>query len=38
METFDSVIDQIIRGACIASGIFYAGFMFAVIVKLVSNL
>lgn len=34
METFDSVINQIIRGICIASGLFYSGLVFVAISKL----
>jgi hypothetical protein len=34
METFESVMNQIIRGICIASGLFYSGLVFAAISKL----
>ena len=34
METFDSVIDQVLRGMFIATGIFYVSFMSYFIIKL----
>jgi hypothetical protein len=34
METFDRIVDEIIRGICIASGLFCGGLVFVAISKL----
>jgi hypothetical protein len=34
METFDRIMDEIVSGICIASGLFYGGLVFVAISKL----